>query len=86
MFDSVVKHRKHFTRVGDVNYHSHFPPNLNPVPPDNLRNQWKADYQTMQREMIYGDSPSFEELIESIKKITEAINNQEWIPLCEKDI
>jgi len=77
LFESVVKHRKHFSRVGGVDYHSHFPPNLNPIPPDNLRKQWKADYQTMQREMIYGDSPDFEELIKSIEKIVAVINNQE---------
>lgn len=76
LYKSIVRHREHFSKMGGVDYQSHFPPNLNPVPPDNLRNQWKNDYKTMQSEMVYGDSPSFEELIKCIERIVTDINNQ----------
>ncbi len=78
LYKTIVKHRKLFSKMSGVDYHSHFPPNLNPVPPVHLRDQWKIDYKTMQNEMIYGDSPDFETLIKSIEEIVAIINNQEW--------
>lgn len=76
LFKSIVRHREHFSKIGGVDYESHFPPNLNPIPPDNLLDRWKNDYKTMRNEMIYGESPSFEELIKSIERIVTDINNQ----------
>jgi len=78
LFESIVSHRKHFSKMGGVDYNSHFPPNLNPMPPDNLMKLWENDYKTMQIEMIYGESPTFEELIKSIEMTVSEINNQKW--------
>lgn len=76
LFKSIVIHREHFSKMGGVDYKSHFPPNLNPVPPNHLLKLWKEDYQTMQNEMIYGDSPTFEDLIKNIKRIVRDFNDQ----------
>ena len=76
LFESIVRHREHFSKLSGVDYHSHFPPNLNPVPPEHLLKDWEQDYKTMQQEMIYGESPSFKELIKSIERIVAGINNQ----------
>lgn len=75
LYETIVNHRKHFSRMGGINYQSHFPPNLNPIPPDNLLGLWKNDYKAMQNEMIYGDSPSFEEMIKQIERAVADINN-----------
>ena len=32
----------------------------------------------MQEQMIYGDSPDFEEMIEGIKKLKQRINQLDW--------
>ncbi len=34
LYKSLVAHREHFMRWGGVDYSTHFPPNLNPVPPE----------------------------------------------------
>ncbi|MFO7889634.1 MAG: hypothetical protein R6V04_04770 [bacterium] len=35
----------------------------------------KKDYQTMQEEMIYGESLPFDQLIDEIKQLTDRINH-----------
>jgi len=76
LYAGIIAHRRVFTKVGGVDYESHFPPNLNPIPPAKLLEAWKKDYATMQEQMIHGDSPKFEELIESLKALTKTINGQ----------
>ena len=42
-------------------------------------NAWMADYNTMQEQMIYGDTPSFDQMIDAIKDFTvNKINQLEW--------
>jgi hypothetical protein len=43
------------------------PQKIKIVPPESVINLWKEDYETMQRTMIYGESLSFNELINKIK-------------------
>jgi len=77
LYRSIVKHREKFSRLGHVNYATHFPPGLNPVPPESLLGAWEKDYKKMQSEMIYeADSLAFSELIEEIQKLVSFINKQ----------
>jgi len=74
LISDIIAHRKRFNGMKGVDYESHFPPNLNPTPPAKYIDAWKADYKRMQDEMIPGDSPSFEELINKIKNEVAAYN------------
>lgn len=76
LYKSIVEHRSIYSRLGGVDYKSHFPPNLNPFPPDNIINDWKKDYKTMQEEMIYGEEVEFADLIQSVRQITDKINGE----------
>lgn len=67
LISEIIAHRERFNGMKGVDYNTHFPPNLNPVPPDKYIDAWKADYKKMQDEMIPGDSPSFEELIARVE-------------------
>lgn len=71
----IIAHRERFNGMKDVDYKSHFPPNLNPIPPDSWIDAWKADYKKMQDEMIPGDSPSFDELIAKVKEDVLVFND-----------
>ncbi|MDZ7777036.1 MAG: nucleotidyl transferase AbiEii/AbiGii toxin family protein [Bacteroidales bacterium] len=77
LYRSIVKHREKFSRMGGVNYESHYPPNLNPIPPAEYMKHYQEDYEKMQLGMIY-DSASlpFEELIENIRRIAAEINEK----------
>jgi predicted nucleotidyltransferase component of viral defense system len=74
LFKSIVTHRKSYTPLSGVDYTTHYPPNLNPIPPDDLLKLWEKDYNTMREEMIQGESPSFSDLIKSVKKVADDIN------------
>jgi len=78
LYETIVNHRYKFTRVGGVDYKLHQPHYINPIPPPHFLAAWKQDYKTMQEQMIYGDSPSFEELIVSVRNFTHKINSLDW--------
>jgi hypothetical protein len=78
LYKSIVEHRRVFTKVGGVDYNLHSPKTINPIPNDELLEAWNKDYKTMQEQMIYGDSPIFEDLIEGIKKLKLRINQLDW--------
>jgi len=79
LYQTIVKHRYVFNRIGGVNYNQHQPQTINPIPIPEIIDVWEADYRTMQEEMIYGNSPDFQELIDTIKNFTVNVLNQlDW--------
>lgn len=78
LYETIVKHRYIFTRLGGVNYNLHQPQTINPIPNYELIDAWKSDYKTMQEQMIYGESPSFDEMIEAIQNFVTQINQLKW--------
>jgi hypothetical protein len=78
LYETIVKHRFNFTRISNVNYNLHQPQTINPIPPKEVIKAWEADYNTMLLEMIYGDAPTFEELIQELILLRTEINNLNW--------
>jgi len=78
LYNSVMEHRRVFVGLKDFDYSTLAPKTINIVPPDNIIDLWKVDYETMQRTMIYGNSLSFNKLIDKIKQLNEKINNIDW--------
>ncbi len=74
LIKSIVQHRERFNGLREVGYNSLFPPTLNPIPQNELLNAWSMDYKTMQTNMIHRDSPSFNNLLETVKIATEEYN------------
>jgi hypothetical protein len=74
LYRTLVDHRKRFTKLSGVNYSSHFPPYLNPIPPVHLMALWEADYKTMKQQMIYGDALPFQDLIAGLESAVTEIN------------
>ena len=78
LYKEIVNHRKNITPLRGINYENHKPKYINPIPPENIIKDWKKDYQTMQDEMIYGESLKFEGLIQKITTLKEKINTLDW--------
>lgn len=78
LYQTIVQHRKRFAKLGGVDYNLHQPQTINPIPIPEVIDEWKKDYIKMQEQMIYGESPSFENMIESIKTTVDRINRLEW--------
>ena len=69
LYESIIKHRKKFTRVGGVDYSTHYADKIIFVPADGNIEVLKADYGVMQESMIYGKSLAFEELIDRLVEL-----------------
>ena len=55
-----------YTPVRGISYDLHTPQTINFIPPEEVTELWKKDYQAMQEFMIYGKTLEFEELIEKL--------------------
>jgi predicted nucleotidyltransferase component of viral defense system len=73
LYNSIVEHRRIFINLQGFDYDTLAPKTINIVPPDSIIDLWKADYEIMQRTMIYGNSLSFDKLIEKIEHLNELI-------------
>ncbi len=69
LFETIVEHRKKYTPLRGISYDLHTPKTLNIIPPDEVMELWKKDYNIMQENMFYGESLDFEELINKIKEL-----------------
>lgn len=63
LFETLVQHRSKYTPVRGISYDLHTPQTINFIPPAEVMELWKKDYQAMQEFMIYGKTLEFEELI-----------------------
>lgn len=48
------------------------------MPPDIIISEWQQDYETLCETMIYGESFSFDKLIDKIKRLNDRINRMNW--------
>lgn len=75
LYLSVMEHRRVFIGLRGFDYSTLLPQTLNIVPPTDIQDLWRQDYRDMQESMIYGDSPSFDQLIEKLKMLNARINS-----------
>jgi len=69
LYESIIKHRKKFTRVGGVDYSTHYPDKINFIPANGNKENLEADYNVMRENMIYGESLDFKNLIGRIEEL-----------------
>lgn len=70
---SVVEFKKKFYPRGWANYDAAFSGSFKLIPPSHVLNAMQKDYEAMQ-EMIFGDRPTFDEIIASLKTLEAEIN------------
>ena len=75
LYKTVIDHRRMFIGLKGFDYSTLLPQTLSIVPQGEIREQWKEDYKVMQETMIYGDSPSFDELIIKIQALNDRIRH-----------
>ena len=73
LYRQVVEHRRTFIGLRGFDYDTLYPATLNIIPPTSVIEQWKADYENMRLHMIYGESVSFEELINTLKDLNDKV-------------
>lgn len=73
LWDTMRKHREKFTHVNGIDYSQDVRRNICSTPPKQVIDDWQQDYEAMQNTMIYGNSLTFNELINRIKQLEERI-------------
>ena len=74
LFFRIAEHRKIFFRYTWVDYTTLVPGQLRLVPSDAQLQDWRSDYAYMQQEMFYGKVPSFDEIIDVVRRFQDTFN------------
>ncbi|WP_373522865.1 hypothetical protein [Aquiflexum sp.] len=74
----IVGHRERYSKVKGVDYGLHKPESTRFLPPDLVLSAWEKDYGQMQESMIYGEKPTFHELLEALAALQQQINQLAW--------
>ncbi len=78
LYNDVIAHRRAFIGLKGFDYDTLQKNSLSIIPPESVYYAWKKDYETMQKEIIYGESVSFETIINDLKMLNERINNGDF--------
>lgn len=73
LYAQIVEHRRTFVGLHGFDYDTLYPATLNIIPPYSIIDQWEADYENMRLHMIYGESVSFEKLVNNLKELNNKI-------------
>lgn len=79
LYNEIIKHRKMFTSIANIDYSTHQPTSINFTPPESVLKEWERDYFAMQENMIYGESLSFQELIVRIRELNKRFNSTTFL-------
>lgn len=71
LYRVLLDHRSAYVRLKNVDYAAMQPGQLGFIPPRNVLENFRKDYSTMRTEMIFGDSPEFDDLIRQLRKMNE---------------
>ena len=69
LWETICHHREIFTSVKGMDYKSDIRNGLVLVPRKDILDNWRKDYEVMCQAMIYGDKPTFSELIEAMHEL-----------------
>ena len=69
LWNTIHHHRELFTSMSGVDYTPDIRKRIRLLPPDDVIDDWYNDYKDMQSTMIYGEKPTFEELMRKIKEL-----------------
>ncbi|GHV29499.1 nucleotidyltransferase [Bacteroidia bacterium] len=75
LWNTIHHHREVFTRMNGVDYTPDIRNRICLVPPTQVLDDWRQDYEKMQNTMIYGDSLPFDKLLTRIEELQERFRN-----------
>lgn len=63
LWNTIHHHRELFTSMSGVDYSPDIRKRIMLLPPDDVIDDWRNDYKDMQSSMIYGEKPTFDDLM-----------------------
>ncbi len=75
LYESLVQHRQWYSRISWVDYNSMNRATISFIPPPAVLDIYRQDYTLMQEQMIYGAGLPFDDLMEQLMLLQEALRN-----------
>lgn len=74
LYGNIVEHRRTWNAIRGIDYGAHRPENLKIVPPEEVLPLWEEDYGNIRRQFIYGEAPSWKELLKAMEGLQERLH------------
>ncbi len=71
LWESIRRHREIYTSVSGMDYTPDIRKRIILIPREDIISAWEKDYTDMKDDMIFGDKPTFDELIDMMKTLQE---------------
>ena len=75
LWNTIHHHRELFTSMSGVDYTPDIRKRIRLLPPDDVMDDWRKDYKDMQSSMIYGEKPTFEELMRRVEELENTFHS-----------
>lgn len=75
LWNTIHHHRELFTSMSGVDYTPDIRKRIRLLPPDDVIDNWRKDYKDMQSSMIYGEKPTFAELMKKMRELENLFHN-----------
>ena len=75
LWNTIHHHRELFTSMSGVDYTPDTRTRIRLLPPDDVIDDWRSDYKDMQSSMIYGEKPTFTELMKKMRELENLFHN-----------
>ena len=73
LYNALIKHRQYYSRLSWVDYTTLAPETISFVPPKEVIEIYRKDYETMQQQMIYGEEQDFDKILENLNQLQEKL-------------
>jgi len=73
LWESIRHHREIYTSVNGMDYTPDVRGRLVLLPREDIMEAWRRDYENMCDAMIYGEKPSWDELMQAMKELQERV-------------
>lgn len=75
LWELIRHHREIYTSVNEMDYTPDVRKRIVLVPREDIIDTWKADYEQMMTAMIYGEKPSWKELMEAMNDLQKKVRD-----------
>ena len=84
LYDYLIKHRRWYSRLSWIEYDGLGHETISFIPTGDFLELYKTDYRSMQEQMIYGETVTFEQMIETLKELQDRFRTK-YLTQEEKD-
>lgn len=74
--EDIIEHRKLYSRLRHFDYSTLCIGQISIIPAERILTKLKSDYDEMAKEMMYGDVPTFVEVVDVVRTIQDAFNQK----------